>query len=77
MFDDLTLDQLTALRTQLRDAWTKLVSGALVVEVRYGELGHKFAPTSSEACEALIGKVQTAIDKLNGCSGGALFPVGV
>lgn len=77
MFDDLTLEQLTALKVSLRDAWTKLVSGALVVEVRYGELGHKFAPTTPEACETLISKVQTAIDKANGCSGGALFPVGV
>lgn len=77
MFDDLTLEQLTTLKTQLRDAYVKLVSGALVVEVRYGELGHKFAPTSPDACETLIAKVQTSIDKLNGCGVGALFPVGV
>lgn len=77
MFDDLTLEQLTTLKTDLRTAYVKLVSGALVVNVRYGELGHQFAPTTPEACDKLLSKVQAAIDKQNGASGGALFPAGV
>lgn len=76
MFDDLTLAELTTLKTDLRSAYVKLVSGALVVEVRYGELGHKFAPTTPEACETLIRKVGEAINKLNGCGSGPLIVLG-
>lgn len=73
MFDDLTLEQLTALRTTLRDALVKLVAGEKVAEVRYGEMGRKFHPTTPDACRNIIAEVQRAIDKLEGRCGGPIF----
>jgi hypothetical protein len=76
MFDDLTLDQLKTMRTNLRDAVLKLAAGEKTAEVRYGETGRKFHPANLDATQALLNRVIAAIDAREGRSGGAIFPVG-
>jgi hypothetical protein len=76
MFDDLTLDQLKTLRSELRTAYQKLVLGQATAEIRYGEMGHKFHPADAKACEIFLARVNEAIAKLEGCASGAVIPAG-
>lgn len=77
MFDDLTLDQLKTMRTQLRDAVIALASGKQTAEVRYGDTGRKFHPADLGATEALLNRVVAEIGRREGAtSGGAIFPMG-
>jgi hypothetical protein len=76
MFDDLTLAELQALRTRLREALVNLVAGEKVADIKYGEMGRKMHPTTPAAARELLSEVQVAIDRLEGRRTGAIFPVG-
>jgi hypothetical protein len=79
MFDDLTLDQLKTMRTNLREALVALATGKQTAEVRYGETGRKFHPADPAATQAMLNRVIAAIEarEVGGRRSGAIFPRGV
>lgn len=74
MYEDLTVEQLTALRTDLRLAYHTIIAGQQPAEIRYGEHGEKFHAASSAACEIAIANINRELSRREG-KGGALFPV--
>lgn len=74
MYDDLTDEQLTTLRTDLRLAYHSLIAGGQPAEIRYGEHGEKFHPASATMCETAIARINATLARRNG-TGGALIPV--
>lgn len=74
MYDDLTDEQLVALRTDLRLAYHALIAGQQPAEIRYGEHGEKFHPANASMCETAIARINATLARRTG-TGGALFPV--
>lgn len=74
MYDDLTDEQLVALRTDLRLAYHSLIAGGQPAEIRYGDQGEKFHPANPAMCETAIARINATLARRAG-AGGALFPV--
>lgn len=68
MFDDLSIDELKALRVSLRTAWTDLLAGKGESSIRYGDFAQTFHATTPDACEKALAQVAAAITRR--CGGG-------
>lgn len=75
MYDDLTVEQLISLRTDIRLAYHALISGQQAAEIRYGEHGETFHPASPELCELTIARINATITRKSGGRSGAIIPV--
>lgn len=70
MFDDLTLAELTSLRSSVRTAYQKLISGEKTAQIRYGDTGQVFHPASPDHCEKFLALINAAIASRSGGGGG-------
>lgn len=70
MYEDLTVEQLTQLRTDLRLAYHSLIAGGQSAEIRYGEHGEKFHAASPALVEAAISKINAELARRTGAARG-------
>lgn len=78
MFTDLTDEALAVVIADLRSAVLKLVSGLAVAEIRYGDAGRKFHPTTSADARALLNDALAEKGRRAGTRrSGAIHPVGM
>lgn len=66
MYEDLTEAQLTQLRTDLRLAYHALIAGTAQSQIRYGDHGESFHPTTPAACEAAISRINAELKRRSG-----------
>lgn len=66
MFDDLTIEELKALRITLRGALQSLIFGQTVTEFRYGDHGEKLSVADVKQAKSYIADITQRIATLEG-----------
>ncbi len=66
MFDDMTLEQLKALRSTLRQKLEDLIFGEKTIEFRYGDHGEKLGTADIKQARIYIAEISQRIATLEG-----------